>query len=560
MDKPTIKQILKEILKRYSEGADFDILTTPDPSMGDYSTNLAFKMKTPIGNTKEKAERLKLKLMDDKDIQKYFSGQPPEVVPPGFINFRISDDFLKVQFGYVLTEKEKYGASSPKKTKINIEFVSANPTGPPTVGNARAASFGDTLGNVLRLAGFDVTKEYYINDVGVQVHKFGSSIAKKIFEYAGKSADFGEDLYKGDYIAELAEQAVKEKITTADDKPEKASEKCQAFGVEKMISGAEKTLEDLGIKFDVWFRESQLHKNGEVEQTLEQLNKTKFVYEKEGAKWLKVGDILKEYNIKYPGTDDLKDAVIIKNDGATSYLMNDIAYSKNKFLRGADKAINIWGTDHHGDVPRLLAGVAAIGYNNRLELLLHQLVLIKQKDELQRMSKREGKFVLLSDLIKEVGRDAIRFFFLAKDLNTHMEFDIDLAKEQSKTNPVFYAQYAFARLNSIFEKSGTDMENIQLSGKLLSKLTAYEELRIMRSLAKFPDLIEDLAKNYQVHLLPKYVLELATDFHHFYEKQKVIQDDKELQTARIILAKAVHIVLKNCFDLMGITAPNKMYK
>ncbi len=522
----SVKQELKNMLARYSGGVDFDVLIPPSGDMGDYSTNIAFKTGgKPIDN----ANDLKKKLESDPEIKKMFEGIT--VLDPGFINFHLKDELLLGIIGEILSKKEKFGDLKIGDEKINLEFVSANPTGPPTVGNARAASFGDTLGNILKKTGHQVSKEYYINDVGVQVGKLAASIQLRMRQLKGEDVEFGEDLYRGEYVKEIAKEFTERSIP---------NEKIQDEAVKNMVAKARKTLESLGVTYDNWFSESKLHESGEVKAVLSELESKGHVAEEDGAKWLKInGD---------------EKAVLVKRDGSTTYLMNDIAYTKNKFERGFDKAINIWGTDHHGDVPRLKAGVAALGYDEKkLEILLHQLVMLKQKDQKLKMSKRAGNLVLLEDLIRDVGKDAIRFFFLTKDLNTHMEFDVELAKEQSKKNPVFYIQYAFARLNSIFEKAGKDSE-----GADLARLDSEEEKILMRSLVKMPDIIESITNDYQVHHLANYALSLANQFHRFYEKHRVIQDDKELQKSRLALAQAVHIVFKECLGLMGISTPQRM--
>ena len=296
----------------------------------------------------------------------------------------------------------------------------------------------------------------------------------------------------------------------------------------------------MGVEFDEWFPESRLHESGEVKEVLAELELRGFIVEEDGAKWLKINDDQK--------------AVLVKSDGSTTYLLNDIAYTKNKFERGFTSALNIWGADHHGDIIRLKTGVAALGYDpDRLEILLHQFVSIKEKGELQKMSKRAGRFVLFDELLAEVGKDAVRFFFLTRDLNTHMEFDIDLAKKQSKENPVFYIQYAFARLNSVFAKAeGTRTGNAD-------RIKEEEEFRLLKDLIKLPEIIEDISQNYQVHHLARYALNLAGDFHKFYEKHHIIQEnDTELQSARLLLARGVHMVLRICLDLMGLSAPERM--
>ena len=376
----------------------------------------------------------------------------------------------------------------------------------------------------------------------------GESVAKRFLELKGEKVIFGENLYQGDYVADIAREIQEKKLASAIENDfEALVDFCRDYAVAGLIKSAKESAEKLGVKFDNWFSEKQLHDSGEVKNILSVLEKAGYVYEKDGAKWLKVSEFEK--------TDD---AVLVKSDGSTSYLMNDIAYTNNKFKRGFDKIINIWGADHHGDVARLKAGARALGFEkDKVEILLHQLVLIKKNDELQRMSKRKGDFMLLDDLLAEVGKDAVRFFFLLKDLNTHMEFDIDLAKEQSRKNPVFYIQYATARLNGVFQKYGGEFEpeNFCQHSDLL---TSPDELRLLSRLVRLPEIIGEVYKNYQVHSLAQYATDLAHAFHRFYESSHIIQEDKKLENARLCLARGAQITLKNTLALMGIAAPEKM--
>ena len=543
--KLTIQGIFSEIIARYAPGVSFDVLIPPDQRMGDYSTNTAFKLPgSPMGN----ARHLKMKLDQDQDLKKVCA--EVEVIAPGFINFKLNSEILLSMLGSIILEESKYGDLNLGKQKVNLEFVSANPTGPPTVGNARAAAYGDTLGNILKKAGYDVTKEYYLNDVGVQVNKLGLSVAKRYLEAQGKEIEFEEGLYKGEYIKDIATKLESEiKSAGVENDIEALSNFCRDRAVSMMVNEAKRITSQMGVEFNSWFKESELYKSGEVDDALERLNKSKAIDKKEGATWLKYGDE--------------QEAVLIKTDGHKTYLMGDIAYSLNKLeKRKFDKAINIWGTDHHGDVPRLLGAMRILGYDKELELILHQLVTLKSKDpstssgQVLKISKRAGNLVLLEELISDVGKDATRFFFLSKDLNTHMEFDVELAKEQSKKNLVFYIQYAFARLSSIFSKLPKVNDKIQIKNPSLLK--KQEELLLLRTMSKFPDVIENIVKSYQVHHLANYSLELARQFHKFYEKYHVIQEDKDLQNARVALATGVHVVLKNCLDLMGLDTPSKM--
>lgn len=535
---------LKNKIKELYPGVDFDVLTPPSPEMGDYSTNLAFVLgKQNKKDPREVGRDLIQKFSQEEGLNKYFVNI--EFAGSGFINFYLSGDFLNKQLLKILEEKDNYCSGQKKNISINMEFVSANPTGPITVHNIRAAPFGDTLANILEKIGYEVIREYYINDAGNQVRLLGESVARRYVRLRGKEIEFPDNLYQGAYIIDIAKDIEKEGLADKIDNFDELANICRDYTVAKLTGDIKKSLKAMGVEFDVWFSEKKLHESGEIENTLKMLEQGKHIYDKDEARWLKL--------------NEQEGAVLVKTGGSYSYLMGDIAYTRNKFIRGADKAINIWGTDHHGDVLRLLAGVKALNYENgKLEILLHQLVSIKSGGEKQKMSKRKGEFVLLDDLLKEAGKDAIRFFFLMKDLNTHMEFDVDLAKEQSKKNPVYYIQYAHARLNSIFRKLKVKNEKLKVKEGDINLLKEPEELQLMRKAAKFPELIEEIAGNYQVHHLAQYTLELAGDFHNFYEKQRVGQEDKSLERARLALCLATAIVLKIALDLMGISAPEKM--
>jgi arginyl-tRNA synthetase len=538
----TIKSEISKLVSKYAEGVNFDVLSTPSRRLGDYSVNLAFRLeKEKSGKVMEWAEKIKTNLESDNDSVSII--EKVEITEPGFVNIFLKTEYLQEKFLEIVEKDNSYGQSSiGDNRKINLEFVSANPTGPMTVHNVRAAAYGDTLGNVFKKCGYDVTKEYYINDVGVQVQKLGKSVLLRLKELKGEKIEFEEGLYKGDYVVDLARKLLEKELPTGE---AEQINFCRDFAVEFLIKSGQNSMTNIGVNFDVWFRESQLHSSGEVPKVLDYLKKKDLVYEKDGASWFKVSNY-------FP---DQQDAVVVKSDGSTSYLMNDIAYTKNKIEgRGFDRAINIWGTDHHGDKPRLLAGAKALGYDDeKLEILLHQLIMVKEKDEYQRMSKREGKFVLLDDFAEKVSKDAIRFFFIAKDMNTHMEFDVDLAKEQSKKNPIFYAQYAFARLNGIFDKAGDEAKSSQLRLE-----NDDDEMALVAGLVRFSELIEEIGESYRVHHLAEYVLKVANDFHKYYESHHILQDDKNIQGSRLVLAKGVQVILKNCFDLMGISAPLKM--
>jgi arginyl-tRNA synthetase len=423
-----------------------------------------------------------------------------------------------------LSQGEKFGQIKiGKNKKIQVEFISANPTGPLTVGNARGGPLGDVLGNVLKKAGFKVEKAYYINDYGMQILTLGHSILKD-----------SEAKYKGKYIDDLAKKI-------KNDDPYKAGEKAAELIV-KMIK---KTTIKMGIKYDEWISEKKLHQSRAVEKILEFLRKKDLIYEKEGASWFKSSEF-----------GDERDRVVVKSDGWKTYLAGDITLHQYKFKnKKFDKVIDIWGADHHGDVPGLQAGVSALGYKGKLEIILLQFVTLFEKGKEIKMSKRLGTFVTMDELIDMVGIDAVRFFFLQKSANTHLNFDLELAKEQSEKNPVYYIQYANARIYSILKKSNIKFSKSKINFNLISHPS---ELNLIKQLISFPEIIEDTVKDYQVQRIPQYALDLATAFHRFYRDCRVLSDDKKLTQTRLSLVFESKMILRNTLDLMGISAPEKM--
>jgi len=461
-----------------------------EKSHGDYATNMA--MVIGKEDPMKIAEMIKSKIKSDI-IEKI------DIVKPGFINFFISKEYLQKQVKEVLKAGDKFGnLKIGKRQKVNVEFISANPTGPLTLGNGRGGFCGDVLSNVLEKAGYNVTREYYINDRGKQIE------------------DLKKGLYRGEKRTASQIQKENQKIITT----------------------------KLKIKFDVWFFESSLYKNREVDKILNYLKKKKLAYEKEKAFWFK--------STKF---GDDKDRVLVKADEEKTYFASDIAYLKNKFERNFDKLIFFWGADHFGYVKRIEAAVEALGYKKeQADFVVMQLVRLFEKGKQVRMSKRTGTYVTLKELIGEVGLDVARFFFLTRSAGSHLNFDLTLAKEQSEKNPVYYIQYAHARICSILRKAKSFKFQVS-SFKLLDHPS---ELGLIKQLIRFPEVIEDTAKDYQVQRVPQYATDLATEFHKFYRDCKVISDNEKLSQARLSLILATQIVLKNTLNLMGISAPSKM--
>ena len=476
---------------------------------GDYATNVALQLKKPAA---EIAEKLKSELFEKIEVE-----------GPGFINFFLSKKYLQRQVKEILKQKERFGELKiGKNEKVQVEFISANPTGPLTVGNARGGPFGDVLGNVLKKAGFKVEKAYYINDCGMQILALGHSVLKD-----------SEAQYRGDYIDYLNKR-IREKD------PCRAGETAAKIIIEEMIK---KTTARMGIKYNEWFSENTLHKSKKVDRALNFLEKKGLIYEKEGAKWFR--------SSKY---GDGRDRVMVKKDGSKTYLASDIAYHRYKFEeKKFNKVIDVWGADHYGDVPGLRAGVEALGHKGKLDFILLQFVTIIENGQGLKMSKRKGTYVLMDELLEAVGSDITRFFFLQKSANTHLNFDLSSAKDQSEKNPVYYVQYAHARISSILRKAKMKEAKSQLN-----LLEHPAELKLIKQLIRFPEIVEDIAKDYQVQRLPQYAMDLATVFHQFYRDCQVLSEDKNLSQARLALVLAAKIVLKNTLSLMGISAPEKM--
>lgn len=443
---------------------------------------------------------------------------------PVFINFFLKKEYLQKQVKEILKQGEKFGQLKlGKNKKIQVEFISANPTGPLTVGNARGGPFGDVLGNVLKKAGFTVEKAFYINDYGMQILTLGHSVKKD-----------NEAQYKGAYIDDLHREI------SLDD-PYKVGEKAARY----IITGMRNTATAMRIDFDEWISEKKLHKSGDVNKVIEILKKKNLIYEKEGALWFKSSNF-----------GDERDRVLVKSDGWKTYLAGDIALHQYKFKnRKFDKVINIWGADHYGDVLGLQAGVSALGFKGKLDIILLQFVTLFAEGREIKMSKRLGTFITMDELLDMVGVDAVRFFFLQKSNSTHLNFDLKLAKEQSEKNPVYYIQYANARIHSILAKSKIQKQKSKTDLRLLNHPS---ELNLIKQLIRFPEIIEDTAKDYQVQRIPQYALDLATAFHRFYCDCRVLSDDKKMSQARLSLVLASKIVLENTLGLMGVSAPQKM--
>ncbi|MDR3552867.1 MAG: arginine--tRNA ligase [Clostridia bacterium] len=477
-----------------------------------------------------------------------------EVAGPGFINFFLAPQWYSAVLEAVLSEGPSYGSCDlGRGSRVMVEFVSANPTGPMHMGNARGGALGDCLASLLEKAGYAVTREFYINDAGNQIDKFALSLEARYLQlFRGEEAiPFPEDGYHGEDITTRAREfAALRGDTFVDAEPAARREALVEYALPRNVEKLCSDLEKYRIRYDVWFKESQLHNDGELSETIRILKDGGFTYEKEGALW---------YAATNFGAD--KDEVLIRANGNPTYFAADIAYHRNKFLvRGFDRVINVWGADHHGHVARLKGAMNAIGIDgSRLDIVLMQLVRLTRNGEIVRMSKRTGKAISLDDLLEDVPVDAARFFFNLREANSHLEFDLDLAVEQSAKNPVYYVQYAHARIWSILKNLMAEgIMPRKCTGEEFTLLTAPEERELIMHLALLPQTIAEAAKTYDPARLTRYVIELATNFHKFYNTQRVKGEEEPLMQARLNLCICVRDVIKNVLDMLKITAPERM--
>ncbi|MBA7690970.1 Arginine--tRNA ligase [subsurface metagenome] len=471
------------------------------------------------------------------------------MAPPGFINFTLNSDWLTKQVDSILTAGESYGnIDLGKGSRVQLEFVSVNPTGPLHVGHGRGAILGSTLADVLAAAGYKVEKEYYVNDTGSQIDAFYRSLYARYQQCLGTDAEMPSDGYFGRYMVDLAEEIVAEqKDRFLSLPPEEALAQLGQLGLAKIMEQIKGDLELLRVSFDVFFSEKSLYDNGQYQKVMSLLQKGGYIAEKANATWF-VSTAL--------GED--KDNVVVRSDGSPTYFAADIAYHYNKFVeRKFDKVINIWGADHQGHISRMKAVVAALGIApERLEVIISQMVTLRRGEELVRVSKRSGDIIPLREVIDEVGADACRFFFVSRTADSQMDFDLELAKKQSADNPVYYVQYAHARIASILRLA--EEKGIDCSDGDVSRLTTEPELTLIRKMLLLPEMIEVVALTLEPHHLAYYAQDLATVFHSFYMQCRVVTDDETMTKARLKLVEAAQIVLARTLHLMGMNAPDKM--
>lgn len=511
---------------------------------GDFSTNVAMRLtkelrEPPLDIAAKIVEEIK-KVSAKSALKEKI--REVKIEDPGFINFYLSNELVMDGLKEIIDQGEKFGhLSIGKGKKVQIEFVSANPTGPLTVAHGRQAAVGDSLARILECCGYKVTREYYVNDEGVQIGILAQSVKARFMEAMGEKYNFPENGYKGDYIFEIANQIKDEVVAKKKTLPD---EFFGEYAYKRLMTTIKKDLSDFGVDFDVWYSQKKLSASGKIEKALAILKDKGFLYEKDGATWFA--------STRF---GDDKDRVVIKSDGSYTYLTPDIAYHKEKFEKGYEKVINIWGPDHHGYVNRVKAACQALGFNkDALSILISQLVTLYRDKKLIRMSTREGEFITLREVIDEVGKDAGRFFFMMRRTDSHLDFDLELAKSKTMDNPVFYIQYAHARIASIIKFS----ENTKADLKNLHLLDKPQEIDIIKKLMQYPKIIESSARNLEPYTLLSYLQELAGQFHSYYDSCRIVTDNRVITKTRIALIKAIKTVLFSGLTLLGVSTPDKM--
>jgi arginyl-tRNA synthetase len=539
------------VLKAQQEGAlasaalpEVLIEHPQNPEHGDFASGLPLRLARAMRMSPMAiAEKISEHIVPPPQIDKVW------IAPPGFINFILREGWLSTEVESILAAGESYGDIEIGKGKrVQVEFVSVNPTGPLHVGHGRGAVLGSTLANVLTVSGYAVEKEYYTNDMGNQIDNFGRSLYARYRQCLGKEAAMPPDGYYGNYMIDLAQEIIQEQGDRFLLLPEsEAASQLAEVGVARMLQRIKQDLEPLNVVFDTWFSERSLYQGGQYNRAIELLQSGGYIVNKENATWFESSAL---------GED--KDNVLVRSDGSPTYFASDVAYHYNKFLeRKFDRVIDIWGADHQGHVPRMKAVLKALGCDpEQLKVIICQLVTLRRGQEIVKISKRSGDIITLQEVIEEVGSDACRFFFLSRSADSQMDFDLELAKKQSADNPVYYVQYAHARIASIL--SLAEQRGIDCSQGDVSLLTTEPELTLIRRLILLPEIIERVAATLEPHHLPYYAQDLATAFHSFYKQCRVVSKDEALTRARLKLVQATQIALAKVLRLMGMAAPEKM--
>ena len=520
---------------------------TKDPSHGDYASNVAMVLASQNRkNPREIAKFLSERVDDSGQVL-----EKVEIAGPGFLNFFIREGCWSSLLKIVDSEGDRYGSAGfGNGRRIQVEFVSANPTGPLHIGHARGAVVGDVMANILAAVGYDVFREYYINDAGNQMNNLGKSVLLRYRELLGRTEEFPEGCYKGDYIRDLAAELLKrdgERYLDMD--AEEAIPLLTPYAGGAILEGIKEDLRTFGVVFDLYFSDRELYRDDGVGSLLRTLQEKDFIYSEGNALWFRT-----------TAFGDEKDRVVVRQNGDPTYFAADIAYHRNKFLRGFETVIDIWGADHHGYIPRMSAAVQALGYEkDALKVILVQLVNLLRDGKPVAMSTRSGEFDTLRQVVDEVGKDAARYNFLMRRSDSHLDFDLELAKRQSNENPVYYVQYAYARICSIIRMAAERGFAPPLYDKAeLGLLKLPEEIDLIKAITRFPEVVEGAARTLEPHRLTFYLNDIAAIFHSYYNKNKVISDDGALTGARLFLVKSIRTVLKNALTMLGVSTPEKM--
>lgn len=517
----------------------------PQKEFGDFATNFAMQSARSLKCNPRMIAQAIVNNLDCAYVEKM------EIAGPGFINFYLKQDWMYDMLAGIIAEGENYGnLVSDCKEKIQLEYVSANPTGPLHVGHGRGAAVGSALANLMKAAGMNVSREYYINDAGNQINNLAASVNARYLEQLGQTVEFPENGYHGHDIIETAERIVRiygDKFLNMSE--EERLQEFRTIALKEKLAALKEDLEAFNVTYDEWFSEQTLHDANAIKNACDLLSERGYLYEEGGALWLKAT----EYG-------DDKDRVVIRDNGIPTYFAADIAYHRDKYARGFDRVINLWGADHHGYIARMKAAVGALGYHpDQLEVLILQMVSLYRNGELVKMSKRTGQSVTLNELIEEVGTDAARFFFVMRSIDSQLDFDLTLATEKSNENPVYYIQYAHARICSIMrqlEEAGIVV--IPAAEAKLNTLTEASELELIKKLGEYPEMLAGAAKERAVHRVAHYVHDLAGLFHSFYNQCRILGVDSDLQQARIALVKTVGHVIRHALGILGVSAPERM--
>lgn len=553
MIKKRIAGILKDAVERCKQNGLFpsDVEVEPaieaprDEEHGDYSSNLSFLLARKVRRKPEEIARNLIENMKADEVC-----DRVEVAAKGFINFYVRNDV----YGSVLKEISERGIEMLQPNvgygeRVIIEFVSANPTGPLHIGHGRGAVVGDVLARILDRTGYSVVKEYYVNDAGRQIETLGKSVYLRWRQLKGDNIDYPGDLYQGDYVKDIAQLLLTNRELTIPDDQDQAIAFMARYSSDLVMDGIKNDLENFGVFFDNYYRESLLFENGLVDHVIGMLKERDCLYEEDGALWFRMRDM-----------GDEKDRVVVRSNGEKTYFASDIAYHWEKYDRGFQTLIDIWGSDHHGYIPRMKASLEALGKSGEgLKPVLIQFVTLLKEGKPVGMSTRSGEFTTLREVVDEVGRDVARFFFLMRKSDAHLEFDLDLAKKTSNENPVYYVQYAHARIESVFRNARQDGIDIdKLNATNVDLLNSKEETNLMKAILRFRDVLEGGARSLEPHRIAFYLMDLVGMFHSYYNKTRILKNEPELTQARLLLLKVLQNVIRNGLDILGVSAPEKM--